>query len=128
MKAYLAIKFHPDFSNRERIEQLSDSLRAVGIETRVMVRDYEKWGEQKFSPEELMSITFKEINSADMLIVELSEKGVGLGIEAGYAFAKNIPIIVIARTGSDISETTRGITKSVIFYDAPSEVGKKLKT
>ena len=64
-----------------------------------------------------MEITFKEIDSCELVIIELTEKGVGLGIEAGYAFAKNIPIITIAKSGSDVSETLVGISKTVIFYD-----------
>ncbi len=47
----------------------------------------------------------------------MTEKGVGLGIEAGYAYAKGIPIITIAERGSDISETLKGISKEIFFYD-----------
>lgn len=125
-KAYLAIKFRSDYSDKEWIEQLSDSLKAAGIETIVMVRDQEKWGEQKFSPKKLMDITFREIDASDMIIIEFSEKGVGLGIEAGYAFAKGKPIIVISKTGSDISSTLAGIAERVVFYDVPAEVGQKV--
>ena len=56
------------------------------------------------------------------MIMECSEKGVGLGIEAGYAYANNIPIIGIARTGSDISTTLQGISQDVIFYDRPADL------
>jgi hypothetical protein len=58
-----------------------------------------------------------------MIVIELSEKGVGLGIEAGYAFAKGIPIITIARTGSDISETLRGISQDIFFYESYTQLG-----
>ena len=50
-------------------------------------------------------------------MVDLTEKGVGLGIEAGYAYAKQIPIVVIARKGSDISATLQGIAKKLFLYD-----------
>jgi len=122
MRAYLAIKHHEDNSNRQLIEQLSLHLSLQGIETTVMTRDHERWGEKKFPPDELMRITFEEIGVSDVLIVEMSEKGVGLGIEAGYAFAKGIPIIVVAREGSDISETLRGIARKIILYKDPEEI------
>lgn len=122
MRAYLAIKFHEDMSNRQLIEQLALHLSLQGIETSIMVRDHERWGEKQFPPGELMKITFEEINICDLLIVETTEKGVGLGIEAGYAYAKGIPIIVIAKEGADISQTLRGVAHKVISYKDPEEV------
>jgi nucleoside 2-deoxyribosyltransferase len=65
---------------------------------------------------ELMARTFAEIQACDLVIVDLTEKGVGVGIEAGYARAKNISVIVIAQTGADISETLRGIARAVFCY------------
>ena len=122
MKIFLAIKFHEDSSNRELIEQISASLVSSGNEVVVMARDYEKWGKVKLSPKELMVLTFKHIDESDMLVVEFSEKGVGLGVEAGYAYAKRVPIVVVARTGSDISNTIQGVAKEVVFYDDPREI------
>lgn len=126
-KAFLAIKFEKDNSNQNFIENISTSLKKIGIEDIVMARDYEKWGNVVFAPDELMAKAFELIDSSDLLIVELSEKGVGIGIEAGYAYAKKKPIFTIARTGSDISSTIRGISKAVIFYDNPEDLIGKLK-
>ena len=77
-----------------------------------------KYGEVEVSSKSLMAeYAFPEMEKCDMLIVEFSEKGVGLGVGAGYAFAKNIPIYIIAKTGSDISSTIGGLAKEIIFYD-----------
>jgi hypothetical protein len=92
-----------------------------------MVRDFEKWGNAKLGPKELMVETFRQIELSDFLIIEFSEKGVGLGIEAGYAHAKSKPVIVMAKTGSDISSTLAGIAKSVIFYDSVGELARKFE-
>lgn len=127
MKIYLAIKFHEDLSNKKLIEGISKSLEFMGYKVIVIARDYEKWGKIKFSPKELMKLSFKIIEESDLLLVEFSEKGVGLGIEAGYAYAKDKPIIVIAKNGSEISETMRGVAKEVIFYEKTEEIGEKLK-
>ncbi len=124
MKAYLAIKFHADYSNRKLIEDISDSLRKLGIDTVVMVRDFERWGDVKFTPKELMQKSFAEIYKSDLFIVEYSEKGVGLGIEAGYAYAKNVPIFVIAKTNSEISDTIKGIAKSIFFYSDSPDIAR----
>ena len=125
--AYLAIKFHENNSNKELIERLSESLAKAGIKTTIISRDYEQWGKIHFNPDELMKLAFELIEKSKLLIIEFSEKGVGLGIEAGYAFARNIPIILIAKVGSDISNTIRGIAKKVIFYNDQEELVAKLK-
>ncbi|MEK7088870.1 MAG: nucleoside 2-deoxyribosyltransferase [Patescibacteria group bacterium] len=125
MKAYLVIKFKEDNSNKKTIESVSAVLEKIGIETIVMARDYEKWGEVKLTPEALMQKTFEIIGSSDLLVVEFSEKGVGVGIEAGYAYAKNKPIFVIAKEGSDISSTLKGIARNIIFYNDPEELINK---
>jgi len=117
MRAYLVIKYHADQRNRKEIEQISTLLGAAGIETVCIARDLENWGKTRFSPKTLMKKSFSEIEACDLILVELSEKGVGIGIEAGYAYAKKIPIFTIAKTGCDISETLRGISSQVHVYD-----------
>lgn len=127
-KAYLAIKFHEGVKSKKQIEDITEALKKVEIEDFVMIRDMEKWGEIKMTPESLMQeYTFPEIDKCDMMIVDLTEKGVGVGIEAGYAYARNIPIYVIAKKGSDISNTMAGIAKAVIFYESPEEITKGFK-
>ena len=127
MKAVLAIKFKEDYSDKEKIKKISGVLESVGISSEIMVKDYEKRGAVRFTPQELMKKTFEIIDASDMLITEFSEKGVGLGIEAGYAFAKGKPIYVIAKEGSDISTTLAGIARVVIFYQNIEEVGEKIE-
>jgi nucleoside 2-deoxyribosyltransferase len=117
MKAYIAIKYHADHSNRERIEGISAALERQGYETVCITRDLEKWGAVQFDSGTLMQRTFDEIDTSNVVIVDLTEKGVGVGIEAGYAFAKHIPVVTIARKGSDISETLRGISQEILLYD-----------
>jgi nucleoside 2-deoxyribosyltransferase len=122
IKAYLAIKYHPNHSNRPLIEAISAALKKCGFETVCIVRDVEEWGQVRLSPQELMVRSFAEIETSDVVVVDLSEKGVGVGIEAGYAYARNIPIITIARQGSDISTTLLGISRQVFWYREPDEL------
>jgi len=127
LRAYLAIKFYEDCRNQELIEKISDVLKEIGIKTIVMVRDYEKWCKVRFKPEVLMKKTFDCIDKSDILIVEFSEKGVGLGIETGYAYSKGIPIIIIAKEGSEISNTMKGVAKQILFYKNPKDLKHKIK-
>lgn len=122
MHAYVGIKYHADNSNRDLIERLTVALEQAGVDTSVMARDHERWGNVSFSPSELMGLTFKLIDESDAVIIDLSEKGVGLGIEAGYGYARGKPVYVVAREGSDISDTLAGITKDVFLYRQPEEL------
>src|SRR5262249_19910731 len=122
MKAYLGIKFHPDDRNRETIELVSQALASCGFETVCVRRDLEKWGAVTLSPQELMTKTFEIIRACHLTVIDLTEKGVGVGIEAGYSYAQTIPIIIIAREGSDISDTLRGISQAVYFYRSPADL------
>jgi 2'-deoxynucleoside 5'-phosphate N-hydrolase len=117
MKAYLAIKYHEDNQNKVRIRAISAALAQNGIETVCIARDVEQWGQISLSPQELMRQSLAEIDASDLVVVDLTEKGVGVGIEAGYAYAKGIPVVTIAPKGADISETLRGISRQVFWYN-----------
>ena len=117
MKAYISVKYRADNSNKDCIEHISSALERNGFETVCIARDIEKWGQVQSSPRKLMQRAFTEIDSSNLLVVDLTEKGVGLGIEADYAHAKQIPIVVIAKKGSDISATLQGISQRLVLYD-----------
>jgi nucleoside 2-deoxyribosyltransferase len=122
MKAYLATKYYEDFRNKSEIERISDILRLNGFDSFCVVRDHEKWGDVEYDAKELMRLTFQELAKCDFILIDLTEKGVGLGIEAGFAYAKGLPIVTMARSGSDISTTLRGISKRVFFYDSVEDI------
>ena len=122
MRAYLAIKYHADHANRNRIEGISAVLESLGIITFCITRDVEQWGMVSLTPEVLMIRSFDLINACDIVVVDLTEKGVGVGIEAGYAFAKGIPIITIAQSDALISETLYGISTAVFKYEYFSDL------
>jgi hypothetical protein len=126
LKVYIAIKYHQNHGNRTRIEGITSALENAGYKTICVTRDIEKWGSVSFTPEELMNRSFKLIDACHFLVVELTEKGVGVGIEAGYAYAMHIPIITIARMGAPISDTLRGISTKVIHYSQYSDLSKAL--
>jgi len=121
-RAYFGIKYHEDNRNRDEIDSLSVALINNGIETICIVRDVEKWGDVQLSSQELMKITFDEIDKSDFVIMEMTEKGVGLGIEAGYAIAKGKPVIVLTKEKQKLSNTMQGIANVVIQYSQPEEI------
>ncbi len=122
MKIYLAIKFHPNNQNQPLIEEISEQLSKLGHSTVCAVRDFENWGKQQFEPRDLLLKAFKAIEDSDLVLVEATEKGMGVGIEAGFAFAKNIPIVTVAKPDSDISINLRSLSRKVIRYSHVREI------
>lgn len=116
-RAYFGIKYYPDMHNRALIETLSQIIEQTGWQTTITVRDLELWGKKALSPQQLMQLSFDSIQQSNVLFLEVSEKGVGLGIEAGYAYALHIPIILLAKIGTEISTTLSGIASQILFYE-----------
>lgn len=115
-QAYIGIKYYEDNRNMDEIQAISERLEDAGYKAICIARDVEKWGKVPLNPQELMERTFLEIDRSNIVVLEMSEKGVGLGIEAGYAYAKGIPIMVLIKEGQKLSNTMRGIADRVIIY------------
>ena len=125
---YLAIKYHSDHKNRNLIEHITSACQTAGYETVCISRDIEKYGQHQIPPRELMLISFEKIIQSKYLLIDLTEKGVGIGIEAGYAFACGIPIITILPKDSDMSDTLSGISTYEFRYQQPGEIVDLLQT
>lgn len=113
---YLAIKFHSDHRNRGLVEKIATELESRGMTTVCVARDFEKWGEIKLDSQDLMQVALDSIRQSDAVVIEFSEKGVGLGIEAGYASAYDIPVFVLHRSDAEVSTTLKGVSAEVIPY------------
>ena len=112
-KAYLAISY----SNRKQFDAEIGSLRTLlnkhNIELLVFVDKYNFKADEE---EQMMKKAFEEIDNSDLLIAELSTKSIGVGIEIGYAFAKEIPVFYLRKIGSEYSTTAAGCAKYIVDY------------
>lgn len=122
MQIYLAIKFHADNKNQAQIESIVNHISRQGHSVICAVKDFEKWGAKTFEPQELLFKAFEAIESSDIVLIEATEKGMGVGIEAGFAFARKKRIVTIAQHGSDISINLRSLSSKVISYSDVSEI------
>lgn len=127
--AFMSLKFHDGDEDKQKVEELTRALEAAGIKNVVMARDVEKWGQAEIpNGKQLMpDFAFPAMEKCDIFICEFSEKGVGLGIGAAYNFAKDHPVYLIAKHGSDISTTMGNIAKDIIFYDKPEDIVEPFK-
>ncbi|MBR5670075.1 Maf family protein [Candidatus Saccharibacteria bacterium] len=122
--SFFALKFHEGDEDRAKVEAIEAALNKAGIEITLMARDVEKWGEAEIPEGKTLmrDYAFPAMQKCDCNIIEFSEKGVGLGMNAGYCFAIGKPIYIIAKTGSDISTTIANVASEVIFYDNPDDL------
>lgn len=126
INVFMSLKFHDGEEDKIKIDKLTEALLKAGIKNTVMARDVEKYGEATLPKGKKLMIdyAFPAMKASDMIIIEFSEKGVGLGIGAGYCYANNVPIYVIAKTGSDISLTMENLATKVIFYNDYNDITK----
>jgi len=123
-QAYLAISLsnRPHF-DRE-IASLKKSLANQGIDLLVFVDQFQFGaGEERA----MMKQAFASIEQSDLLVVEMSKKAVGVGIETGYAFAKNIPIIYLKRKKQSYSTTTGGCADVFINYSSVADLARQFE-
>ena len=113
-KAYFAISY----SNRKQFDKEIQSLQHLfnnnNIELLVFVDKYDFSADQE---KEMMKTAFAEIDSSNFLIAELTTKSIGVGIEIGYAFAKEKSIFYLRKKDSKYSTTASGCSVSVTEYE-----------
>lgn len=121
MKCFLGAKYRDDEGNRELVEGLKSVLEEAGFEVSCVV--LEGYGSvETVSAEELMDRTFSMLRSCDLVVIELSEKGVGLGVEAGFARAIGLPVFTVLKNGCVVSRTLKGVSEEVVRYDDVKEL------
>lgn len=111
------------YSQRESFRAIHDPLKeylehTLGFEVYTFVYDHTA----KLPANELMRDAFVEIDKSDLVVADLSNKSVGVGIECGYAYAKGIPIIYICHHKDPIKETMEGISSAIIEYRTAEEL------
>jgi nucleoside 2-deoxyribosyltransferase len=126
MRAFLSIKFWGDDRNREHVEQVINAIEGAGLNVFCFRRDAEEWGKIGFKPEDLMKVTFKEIDNSQVLIADVADWPIGVGVEAGYAYAKGIPVMCICQEGKALANTVAGFANSVINYKNYDDLRERL--
>lgn len=126
MRAFLSIKFLGDDRNRQDVEGVIAAIEKAGLEVYCFRRDAEKWGDVEFKPKEMMDMTLGQISKSDVLIADVGDWPIGVGVEAGYAAAKNIPIICICPADKKVANTVAGLAERAIRYQGHDDLSKQL--
>lgn len=125
---YYGVKYYGDGRNRVVTEGRLEKLEKLGFKTRFALRDLEGWGRVELGPADLMRKVLELIDQSDFVLLDLSEKGVGLGIEAGYAHARGKPVITLIAEELEVSTTLRGISRQIYSYSSEDDLGRFFST
>ncbi len=113
-KGYLAISYSNRSLFDNEVESLKKLFKKNNFELLVFVDKYNFKANQE---KEMMETAFNEIDNTDFLIAELTTKSIGVGIEIGYAFAKEIPIIYLRKKNAEYSTTASGSSNYIVEYE-----------
>jgi len=112
-KGYFAISYSNRSLFENEVESLNNLFKKYDIELVVFVDKYNFKANQE---KEMMKTAFDVIDKSDLLIAELTSQSIGVGIEIGYAFAKEKPIIYIRKKNTEISTTASGSSTYIVEY------------
>jgi nucleoside 2-deoxyribosyltransferase len=121
--AYISVSFRKKEVLRKELTAITDTLNCFKIQPFVFVDNY------VFSPaqeKQMMQQAMNDIDRCDLLIAETSDKGIGIGIEVGYAKAKNKPVIYVRHNTVEHSTTVSGISDFQIVYVDDDDLKKQL--
>lgn len=61
-------------------------------------------------------------NNIDLFIAEVTMPSTGLGIELGWAFDSNVPIVCISKKGNRITNSLKSVTNEFYKYNTDEEL------
>lgn len=123
-KVYVSISFKNRKKLSEEINVIKEVLLKHNLQPLVFVDEY------VFSPEqdkEMMAQATHDISVSSLLIAEMSEKAIGVGLEVGYAVALHIPILYIKNEEAEYSKTVGGVSAKVLSYKDAQDLATQLE-
>lgn len=123
MNAYISISYSKRKLFEKEISTIVDTLKSFKISSLVFVDTYTFNVSQE---KEMMQQAMIDIDNCDILIAETSDKGIGIGIEVGYAKAKGKIVIYLRNNDAEHSTTVSGISDYQIVYFNNQDLKDKL--
>ena len=122
-KAYLSIGYASRALLQTEIETIRQILSDYQISLFVFVDEYHFTAQEE---KQMMQHAFAEIDTADLVIAEVSEKAIGVGIEIGYAAANHKPVIYLRKFHTQHSTTAAGSADHIIIYQNTRDLTESL--
>ncbi len=124
MKAYIGISY----AHRFDMSSILDAIQEVCFEIGIVPLVYVRKQSNSASEMDMMADALEELRSSELLIVEVSQKAIGIGIEVGYAKALGKMIIYVHSESAERSTTVGGIADAEVTYRTTGDLRQKLLT
>ncbi len=116
------------FSMRKTLEReitiIKETITSRHCKPFVFIENYQFTVEQE---KEMMQKALEDIDNSWCLFAETTDKGIGIGIEAGYAKAKGKPVIYLRHINAEHSTTLSGIADFAIIYSDLNDLKKQIQ-
>lgn len=116
------------FALRKILEQELQTIKNVLLEHQyqpwVFVEHYIFTEQQE---KEMMQQAMQDIENSVLLLAETTDKGIGIGIEAGYAKALKKPVVYLRKQSAAHSTTLAGLSDYQIVYQDTDDLARQLK-
>lgn len=122
-QVYISCSFSKSKEFEPILKAIKKQLQTKGFKPMVFVQQYEFLPTQE---KQMMTQALKDIDNSVLLIGETSEKGIGIGIEAGYAKAKGIPVVYMRCFTADHSTTLSGMANYHVIYQSELDLAQQL--
>ncbi|MGG5506455.1 MULTISPECIES: hypothetical protein [unclassified Myroides] len=76
---------------------------------------------------EMMQQAMQDIENSVFLLAETTDKGIGIGIEAGYAKALKKPVVYLRKQSAAHSTTLAGFSDYQLVYQDTDYLARQLK-
>lgn len=123
MVAYISVSFNKRKFLKDELNTLNETLNYFQITPFVFVDHHNFDSSQE---KVMMQQAINDIQNCQILIAEVSEKGIGIGIEVGYAKALEKPVIYMRNINAEHSTTVSGISDYQIIYRDLIDMKKQL--
>lgn len=123
MTAYISISYNERKLLDAAITAMVDTLKGFKIHSFIFMDKYKFDSSQE---RQMMLQAMEDIDNSDFLIAETSDKAIGIGVEAGYAKAKNKPVIYVRQANAEHSTTVSGISDYQLIYENERDLKTQL--
>lgn len=112
MKIFITTHFDPKDQSESLF--LNSFFSKIDFEPFSFILSYPK---PFLDPKQMMDLAKEEISKCDILLFDASIKSTGRAIEVGIAYSLGKKIIVIAKRGTEIRDTLKGVSDLLVEYE-----------
>lgn len=120
---YISCSFSMQHELREAINTIKKAVTVADCTPFVFIEQYTFDVTQE---KEMMQCALQDIDESCCLLAETTDKGIGIGIEAGYAKAQGKPIIYLRQAEVSHSTTMSGLADYHVLYRDTKDLSEQL--